>query len=168
MTAIEHILLRNYMHRDELLNYWNKRIQFLPLLRGKEIDRSLWPGRQAPSLRREYIERTKEIAYFTPDYYASESSTDTSFWYFLIHAGKKFVRGASLSLALKQPHLVWLSYSRPRRDQNGSERNRPLKITHFINARDVGIPNTTVHMNFFLHFIIQVFLLGLGSSRVYL
>jgi len=41
MTAIEHILLKNYMHRDELLNYWNKRIQFLPLLRGKGIDRSL-------------------------------------------------------------------------------------------------------------------------------
>ena len=56
---------------------------------------------------------------------------------------KGFVRGASLSLALKQPHLVWLSYSRPRRDQNGSERNRPLKITHFINARDVGIPFPT-------------------------
>ena len=48
--------------------------------------------------------------------------------------------GASVSLALKQPHLVWPSYSRPRRDRNGSEINRPLKITHFINARDVGMP----------------------------
>lgn len=31
MTAIEqNTLKKNYMHRDKLLHYWNKRIQFLP------------------------------------------------------------------------------------------------------------------------------------------
>lgn len=72
---------------------------------------------------------------------------------------------ASLSLALKQPHLVWLSYSRPRRNQNGSEINRKDHTLYQCARCWNALSHRDFNMNSGLNKIIQVECLFINSYQ---